>query len=36
MKKHNPEVYKIAMMPKIEKDVEIIYKLTDYFKKNYQ
>jgi 3-dehydroquinate dehydratase len=32
MKKYNPQVYKIAVMPNSEKDVEVIYKLVDYFK----
>ncbi len=35
MKKYNPDVYKIAVMPNIEKDLEVIYELTKHFKDNY-
>jgi len=35
MRKYDPQVYKIAVMANNEKDVEVIYKLVDYFKRNY-
>ncbi len=35
MKKYNPNVYKIAVTPNTKDDVEIIYKLTKYFKKQF-
>jgi 3-dehydroquinate dehydratase len=35
MEKYDPEVYKIAMMPKTEEDVNIMYRLTEHFKQNY-
>lgn len=35
MSMYNPDVYKIAVMPNCEKDVEIMYKLCKYFKDNY-
>jgi 3-dehydroquinate dehydratase len=36
MNQYNPDVYKIAMIPKSKEDVEIIYELTNYFKENYK
>jgi len=35
MSMYNPDVYKIAVMPNCEKDVEIMYELCEYFKINY-
>lgn len=35
MKTHSPDVYKIAVMPKNENDIEMIYKLSEYFKQNF-
>jgi 3-dehydroquinate dehydratase len=35
MKIYSPDVYKIAVMPKTEDDVQIIYDLTQYFKNNF-
>jgi 3-dehydroquinate dehydratase len=35
MKIYSPEVYKIALMPKTEEDVQIIYDLIQYFKDNF-
>lgn len=35
MKKYSPDVYKLAIMPKNESDVEIVYRLSNYFKQNY-
>lgn len=32
---YDPDIYKIAMMPKKKKDVKTIYELTQYFKQNY-
>lgn len=36
MSKYNPDVYKIALMPNNEKDVEIIEELWYYFKSNFK
>ncbi|MFA5917136.1 MAG: type I 3-dehydroquinate dehydratase [Candidatus Gracilibacteria bacterium] len=35
MSKYNPDVYKIAVMPKNPDDIQIIYDLRDYFVDNY-
>ena len=35
MSKYSPDVYKIALMPKTQEDIETIYELSDYFKANY-
>ncbi len=35
MKKYNPKVYKIAVKPNKEEDVDTIYKLSEYFKENF-
>jgi 3-dehydroquinate dehydratase len=35
MRIYFPEVYKIALMPKTEEDIQIIYDLTEYFKDNF-
>lgn len=36
MKSYNPDVYKIALMPKIKEDIWIIYKLESYFHDNFK
>lgn len=35
MKKYNPEVYKIAVMPQTPEDVNRIYELAEYFKNHF-
>ncbi|MBP9779061.1 type I 3-dehydroquinate dehydratase [Candidatus Gracilibacteria bacterium] len=35
MNKYNPHAYKIAVMPKNQEDIQTIYKLQEYFNKNY-
>ena len=35
MSKYSPDVYKIALMPKTQDDIKIIYELKDYFKANF-
>jgi 3-dehydroquinate dehydratase type I len=35
MQKYSPEVYKIAVTPENEKDVDIIFKLNKYFLENF-
>ncbi len=36
MKKYNPDVYKIAIIPKTKEDVKIIYDLEKYFQENFK
>jgi 3-dehydroquinate dehydratase-1 len=35
MSQYKPYVYKIAVMPKTQKDIETIYNLQEYFTKKY-